>query len=198
MEVKKMVKTRTLIKPLTTQAKHLRIQMSWICAESLPQCQRHWESLRQRLARMQALAPQAALEKMSHFGISVRFVLCFIGTRRVDRAAHLCAVKAVGEFMEDEDLGNGRPPLSGFLPDMTAATSIFVKLQQAYKTRASADAAVLRALMDALLSKAGLSPESVPDAQFATWCKSAQFVDVIRYAAVLFMSRHLDDSRHPL
>ena len=86
-------------------------------------------------------------------------------------------VKAIGEFVEE----HGRPPLSGFLPDMTAATSIFVQLQSAYKARADADAAVVRQRMDDLLLEGGLSVASVSDGQFRTWCKSSQFVDVIQY-----------------
>ena len=86
------------------------------------------------------------------------------------------AVKAIGEFVDE----NGRVPLSGFLPDMTAATSIFVQLQGAYKARADADAAVVRQRMDDLLLEAGLSVAAVPEGQFRTWCKSSQFVDVIQ------------------
>lgn len=116
----------------------------------------------------------------SRFGTSVsgRALLC-LGPRAITLPHRLLslAVKAVGEFIDE----NGRPPLSGFLPDMTAATSIFVQLQGAYKARANADAAVLRQRTNDLLLEAGLSSAAVSDGQFRTWCKSSQFVDVIQF-----------------
>lgn len=88
------------------------------------------------------------------------------------------AVQAIAEFMEGE--GAGRPPLSGFLPDMTASTAMFIRLQSAYKARADTEAASVRARMDALLVEAGLKPEDVPQGQFSTWVKAVQFADVIQ------------------
>lgn len=76
--------------------------------------------------------------------------------------------------------GAGRPPLSGFLPDMTASTTMFIKLQGAYKARAEAEAATVRTRMDELLTAAGLAPADVPQGQFRTWVKAVQFVSVIQ------------------
>eukprot|EP00697_Spironema_sp_BW2_P003495 gnl/Spiro4/14648_TR7890_c0_g1_i1.p1 gnl/Spiro4/14648_TR7890_c0_g1~~gnl/Spiro4/14648_TR7890_c0_g1_i1.p1 ORF type:complete len:606 (+),score=152.23 gnl/Spiro4/14648_TR7890_c0_g1_i1:187-1818(+) len=69
-------------------------------------------------------------------------------------------VRALKDFVENE--GQGRLPLIGSIPDMTATTINYITLQTIYKRKAEADLNVIQERVAALLRSLGRSETEVP------------------------------------
>eukprot|EP00903_Cladosiphon_okamuranus_P005691 g5653.t1 len=80
--------------------------------------------------------------------------------------------RALGEFVKGE--GDGLPPLSGEVPDMTSDTDSFITLQALYKAKAAKDTAAVEALVDEGLARAGRPTGSVPKEETEVFCKNAR------------------------
>jgi amyloid beta precursor protein binding protein 1 len=83
--------------------------------------------------------------------------------------------KAVAHFARD----CGKLPLAGSLPDMTASTEWYTKLQEIYASRASGDCAAIVARCALDPDATGLSPEYV-----TRFCKNALNVEVFRFRSL--------------
>jgi len=69
--------------------------------------------------------------------------------------------------------GEGKLPLSGVLPDMTATTELYVDMQNIYKEKARADAAIVHARSKKVLENLGADPNLVSEDDVANFCKNA-------------------------
>jgi amyloid beta precursor protein binding protein 1 len=104
-----------------------------------------------------------------------------------DRAFWVMA-RALREFVAGE--GRGLLPVSGRLPDMTAATDQFVRLQALYARKAAQDCAAVLARVLAVLAdlRARGLPTPAPGAcgeeQVRDFCKNAYHLRALRFSAV--------------
>merc|ERR1719382_1973129 len=67
--------------------------------------------------------------------------------------------RAVSQFVRD----CGKLPLAGSLPDMTASTDMYVKLQEIYGSRADGDSAAINAHIAAIQKDLGVAKNISPD-----------------------------------
>lgn len=93
--------------------------------------------------------------------------------------------KAVAQFVRD----CGKLPLAGSLPDMTASTDMFVKLQEIYSSRAGGDCAAISAHV-ATLQRETCVEDQVPLDYVQRWCGNSQSCEVFQF-------RSLDDEFRP-
>lgn len=87
--------------------------------------------------------------------------------------------RAVSQFVRD----CGKLPLAGTLPDMTANTESYVKLQEIYGSRADGDCAAITAHVATIQKELGvnrpISPEFVK-----RFCQNAQYVEVFSFRSL--------------
>jgi len=88
-------------------------------------------------------------------------------------------VRALKDFMAAE--GEGKPPLSGQIPDMTGSSEMYMAVQEIYQARARADQAAVGARLRALLAAAGRPEDTVSEEELATFCKNT--LSLQRYAS---------------
>lgn len=74
---------------------------------------------------------------------------------------------ALRRFMEQHQ---GRPPLNGSIPDMTASTDMYVQLQRVYKEQADQDVEEMTRLVHQLLDGEGKEVVTVTADQIASFC----------------------------
>ncbi|XP_077286603.1 nedd8-activating enzyme E1 regulatory subunit APP-BP1 [Arctopsyche grandis] len=87
---------------------------------------------------------------------------------------------AIRSFVEED--GAGALPLRGSIPDMTAATQHYVKLQNVYRQKAAADAeSVYRRVLQLV---AELSVESISETDVKLICKHSSSLHVIRGSCI--------------
>uniref|UniRef100_A0A6B2L1E8 NEDD8-activating enzyme E1 regulatory subunit n=1 Tax=Arcella intermedia TaxID=1963864 RepID=A0A6B2L1E8_9EUKA len=89
---------------------------------------------------------------------------------------------AVAAFVKNE--GQGRLPLMGTIPDMTADTQSFIGLQMLFREKALSDAACVGQHLRAILARLGLPPARVPDEEVQAFCKFSLFLQVLRYSTL--------------
>ncbi|CAM9853468.1 unnamed protein product [Heterosigma akashiwo] len=77
--------------------------------------------------------------------------------------------------------GEGKPPLSGQIPDMTGSSEMYMAVQEIYQARARADQAAVGARLRALLAAAGRPEDTVSEEELATFCKNT--LSLQRYAS---------------
>lgn len=87
-------------------------------------------------------------------------------------------VRALKDFVETE--GNGYLPVAGVLPDMTAETSLYINLQNVYRSKALNDADWVSRRVQQLLRELNMSNELITDKDVRLFCREAAFLSVIR------------------
>lgn len=97
-------------------------------------------------------------------------------------------VRALKEFVENE--GNGCLPVTGVIPDMTADTDRYVKLQNIYKKEAKKDAQVVYKKVQDLLSSLGKPQDLISESEVKLFCKNS-------YSLRLVRGRSLEEEYHP-
>ncbi|CAK0832566.1 unnamed protein product, partial [Prorocentrum cordatum] len=83
----------------------------------------------------------------------------------------------------------GKLPLAGSLPDMTASTDMYVKLQEIYGSRAEGDYAAITAHAATIQKDLGVS-RTIPPEYIKRFCQNAQYAE-------LFSFRTLEDEFRP-
>lgn len=73
-----------------------------------------------------------------------------------------------------------RTPLTSSLPDMTASTDLYLRLQKAYQERSRKDQATFETLLEANLKDLGLSRSHISDEELSSFISAAQFVTCVR------------------
>eukprot|EP00440_Ansanella_granifera_P067529 gb/GFBE01073247.1/.p1 GENE.gb/GFBE01073247.1/~~gb/GFBE01073247.1/.p1 ORF type:complete len:527 (+),score=128.91 gb/GFBE01073247.1/:1-1581(+) len=84
--------------------------------------------------------------------------------------------KAVSQFVKD----CGKLPLAGTLPDMTASTDMYIKLQEIYASRADGDYAAITAHVAAIQKNLGVERAIAPEF-VKRFCQNAMYCQVFRY-----------------
>ena len=64
--------------------------------------------------------------------------------------------------------------VQGTIPDMTSTTHMYLQLQRAYRRKAEADAAAVKAHAQALLTSIGRNPQSISTAAISGFVKNAR------------------------
>jgi NEDD8-activating enzyme E1 regulatory subunit len=85
-------------------------------------------------------------------------------------------VRALRDFVT----AHGELPLSGELPDMTATTDQYLRLQRVFVDKAAEDRADLRARVAALAAAAGIAADAIPVTMVDRACKNARFLRCFR------------------
>jgi len=93
--------------------------------------------------------------------------------------------RAISQFVRD----CGKLPLAGSLPDMTASTDMYVKLQEIYGSRAGGDSAAINAHIAAIQKDLG-AEKIIPPDYVQRFCRNAQHCEVFSY-------RSIDDELRP-
>jgi len=88
---------------------------------------------------------------------------------------------AVRTFVEKE----GKLPVMGTIPDMTADTRSYVDLQQIYREKGLRDADVVKGYLQATLKSLGVAEDKIPDDEIRLFCKNSLFLHVIRYSTII-------------
>jgi len=88
---------------------------------------------------------------------------------------------AVRTFAQHE----GKLPLMGSIPDMTADTPSYVHLQQIYREKGLRDADVVKGHLQSTLKSLGLPPDKISDDDIRLFCKNSLFLHVIRYSTLV-------------
>ncbi|XP_045499706.1 NEDD8-activating enzyme E1 regulatory subunit [Colias croceus] len=107
---------------------------------------------------------------------------------------------ALRAFVEAD--GKGKLPLRGVLPDMTASTEHYVKLQNIYRTQASADAEVVYRKVQQIVSQ--LQCDSISEAEVKLFCRHAHDLHLIKGSNIAleyqlgspvasYIARHLEE-----
>jgi len=84
--------------------------------------------------------------------------------------------RAVSQFVRD----CGKLPLAGSLPDMTASTDMFIKLQEIYSSRADGDHAAITAHVATIQKELGVE-EPVPADFVKRFCQNALYCEVFQF-----------------
>ncbi|XP_041981515.1 NEDD8-activating enzyme E1 regulatory subunit [Aricia agestis] len=83
---------------------------------------------------------------------------------------------ALKEFIEAE--GKGKLPLKGVLPDMTASTESYVKLQNIYRNQAAMEAEIVYRKVQEIVSQ--LHCENISEADVKLFCRHAHDLHIIK------------------
>ncbi|KAG7358371.1 UBA/THIF-type NAD/FAD binding protein [Nitzschia inconspicua] len=89
-----------------------------------------------------------------------------------------CLYKALAIFLKE--YSNGRPPLNGSIPDMTASTELYVKLQTIYKEQAEKDVQT----MTEIVSNLNL-PQTIDQDDIASFCANVYAVGQMSTRSIL-------------
>ncbi|CAE7323665.1 AXR1 [Symbiodinium natans] len=87
--------------------------------------------------------------------------------------------RAVSQFVRD----CGKLPLAGTLPDMTASTDMFIKLQEIYSSRADGDFAAITAHVATIQKELGVDG-STPGEFVKRFCQNALNCEVFRFRSL--------------
>lgn len=91
-------------------------------------------------------------------------------------------VRALKLFLNEKS--DGCLPVRGSLPDMTADTTNYVKLQQIYQTKAKEDAETLYSCLTSVCSSLGKSMDTISEEQVKTFCRNTHFLKIIRTSPI--------------
>ncbi|XP_022100909.1 NEDD8-activating enzyme E1 regulatory subunit-like [Acanthaster planci] len=86
--------------------------------------------------------------------------------------------QAAKQFVDNE--GNGKLPLRGSIPDMTADSKRYIQLQSVYMEQAKQDFAAVASRVHQILVSLGKTPDSIPDMEIKLFCKNTQFLRLVR------------------
>eukprot|EP00741_Cyanophora_paradoxa_P004415 tig00000802_g4285.t1 len=99
-----------------------------------------------------------------------------------DSPAFWILADAVREFVANE--GEGRLPLMGSLPDMTATTESYIELQRVFQEKAAKDVAAVQARLQATLSRLGRPADTVSAEEAKAFCRNAPYIRLLRYRSL--------------
>ncbi|XP_026730640.1 NEDD8-activating enzyme E1 regulatory subunit [Trichoplusia ni] len=110
----------------------------------------------------------------------------------------MCA--ALRGFVESE--GKGNLPVKGVLPDMTASTDHYIKLQNLYRTQASMDAEIVYRKVQQIVAQ--LHCENISEADVKLFCRHAHDLHLISGSSIVseyqltssvasYIARHLEE-----
>mmetsp|Transcript_96365 Transcript_96365/g.272862 ORF Transcript_96365/g.272862 Transcript_96365/m.272862 type:complete len:524 (+) Transcript_96365:183-1754(+) len=105
----------------------------------------------------------------------VRSILDHCSTTR-DTSDFWIVARAVSAFVRD----CGKLPLAGTMPDMTASTDMFIKLQEIYNSRADGDCAAINAHVAMIQKELGVTTAIAPE-YIKRFCQNAQHCEVFRF-----------------
>jgi len=88
---------------------------------------------------------------------------------------------AVRTFVHNE----GKLPLMGTIPDMTADTRSYVALQQIFRDKGLRDADVIKGYLQSTLKSLELPLNTISDDEIRLFCKNSLFLHVIRYSTLV-------------
>eukprot|EP01130_Rhizamoeba_saxonica_P017376 TRINITY_DN8408_c0_g1_i1.p1 TRINITY_DN8408_c0_g1~~TRINITY_DN8408_c0_g1_i1.p1 ORF type:complete len:550 (+),score=132.24 TRINITY_DN8408_c0_g1_i1:42-1652(+) len=88
-------------------------------------------------------------------------------------------VNAVSKFKNNE--GNGYLPLLGIVPDMTATSQLFIKLQEVYETKAQQDQNVVANYVRANLVSLSLPEDYISEEYIGQFCQNVFGLKVVRF-----------------
>mmetsp|Transcript_7107 Transcript_7107/g.9624 ORF Transcript_7107/g.9624 Transcript_7107/m.9624 type:complete len:618 (-) Transcript_7107:92-1945(-) len=151
---------------------------------------------------------QALLDDISKNNVSDLFDDTSDGKKkRVDNVKFDVLIFALSKFLKEN---NGQPPIHGSIPDMTASTDIFIKLQEAYKTKASEDVQSMQTIIDSIVeqyrsSSSDAKADSIPkisNEDIALFCKNVFNLQLLKtrpfheeyLSQTRFMSSSKDDA----
>jgi hypothetical protein len=90
----------------------------------------------------------------------------------------------VSEIVWQENEGGGALPLEGTIPDMTATTELYLKVQRAYRTRAETHCAAVTSYARSVLREAGVDQSLISDDFVRLFCKNARSLRIVKSARV--------------
>lgn len=105
---------------------------------------------------------------------SVQQVLSLVSTS--GKSDFWILARAVSQFVRD----CGKLPLAGSLPDMTASTDMYIKLQEIYSSRADGDHAAITAHVATIQKELGVE-EPVPADFVKRFCQNALYCEVFQF-----------------
>lgn len=88
-------------------------------------------------------------------------------------------VSTLKEFIERPESG-GCLPLTGVLPDMTADTEGFIRMQEIYREKAKTDIDFFTEILHSKLTQLNRSIDSILPQEIETFCKNSKNIKVIR------------------
>ena len=77
--------------------------------------------------------------------------------------------------------GQGALPLEGSIPDMTATTDLFLKLQRLYRSKADEHCSAVLRHARAVLSERGREPAAVSGDDVKLFCRNVRALRVVRF-----------------
>ncbi|KAL8589935.1 hypothetical protein ACOMHN_024022 [Nucella lapillus] len=86
--------------------------------------------------------------------------------------------RALKDFVQNE--GAGCLPLRGVIPDMTADTERYIRLQTVYRDQAAADMAIIRDRVHTHLQDLGRTCNTITENEIKTFCRNASFLRLVR------------------
>lgn len=86
-------------------------------------------------------------------------------------------VHSLRRFMSE--VTSNRVPLTNSLPDMTATTDLYMRLQQAFQQRAQIEQSKLKELVGETVQKLGLPSDYIPNDEIENFTRNAQFITCV-------------------
>lgn len=102
---------------------------------------------------------------------------CCVGLNKNSSPFWIMA-KAVKDFVETN--GGGLLPLAGVLPDMTAETSLYINLQNIYRSKALQDAESVFRRVQEILEELNKSSDWISEKDVRLFCREAAYLNVTR------------------
>lgn len=87
--------------------------------------------------------------------------------------------RAVSQFVRD----CGKLPLAGTVPDMTASTDSYVRLQEIYNSRAEGDCAAINAHIATIQKELEIT-RAIPAEFVKRFCQNAQYCEVFKFRSI--------------
>lgn len=114
---------------------------------------------------------------------------------KIENSSFWLLVKALKVFLSQKS--DGCLPVRGSLPDMTADTTNYVKLQQIYQTKAREDVETLYSCLTSVCNSLGKSMDSISEEQVKTFCRNLHCLKIIRTSPIWpeFNSNPGDDDK---
>eukprot|EP01138_Halocafeteria_seosinensis_P009792 gb/GECG01010003.1/.p1 GENE.gb/GECG01010003.1/~~gb/GECG01010003.1/.p1 ORF type:complete len:559 (+),score=85.66 gb/GECG01010003.1/:1-1677(+) len=91
-------------------------------------------------------------------------------------------VHALRRFMNE--VTTNRVPLTNSVPDMTATTDLYMRLQRAYQQRAQLEQAKLKQFVTEALRNLGLPSDYISEDLFDSFARNAQFITCVGYRSI--------------
>jgi len=92
--------------------------------------------------------------------------------------------KAVKEFIENKEEGNGYVPLPGAIPDMTATTNGYIAIQKLYQDKATRDSSFVHQRASKILQSLGKSADWISLDEVKKFCKNINLLQLVRFTTL--------------